>query len=142
AVKPSKMRGQAPFEEVDLKNVSFDGKAYFQRDRDKPPSWLPYVRDHCKISEPDKILNTTNSFLLLLKISGRIFAVTTGFGFTAINREGLEPDFGLKVTLNTVDKEKLRSMQSRNVDTTTLHKHFVVSRNSGVNVFEVDFYQE
>jgi len=93
ALKQSKLTGQAPFEEVDLKNVNFNGKAYFQRAKDSAPSLvsicaglLPHLHN------PDRIRNSTNSFLLLLKVSGRVFAVTTGFGFTAINRDELEPD--------------------------------------------------
>ena len=142
AVKESKLEGESPFERVALKNVDFEGQAYLQRDNASAPSWLPYVQPYCQIDDPEKLLNRTNSFLLLLKVEGRIFAVTTGFGFTAINREELELDFGLKVTLNAVEKNSLRAVQSRNVDANAVHKHIVTTRDSGVAVFDVDFYQE
>jgi uncharacterized protein (TIGR04141 family) len=79
---------------------------------------------------------------LLLKVDKRIFAATFGHGFAAINRSRLESDFGLKVTLNSVDPKKLRSVQARNVDPTTVSKQLVVNQDSGLAVFDVDFYQD
>lgn len=142
ALKPDKLNGDASFQRVALRSVGFEGEAYIQRGQDRPPPWLEFIGPYCDIPNVDQIVNRANSFVLLLRANSRIFAVTTGFGFTAINRENLEPDFGLKVTLNAVAKNRLRSIQSRNVDTTTLHKHIVANKDCAVNVFDVDFYQE
>jgi uncharacterized protein (TIGR04141 family) len=90
----------------------------------------------------EAVINHNASFVLLLRVAGRIFAITFGHGFTALHRGRLEPDFGLKVTLNTVDPQKLRALQARNIDPATVSKQLVVSHNSELSVFDVDLYQE
>jgi uncharacterized protein (TIGR04141 family) len=129
------------YTEVELSpDVPFDARAFVLRNRVNRPAWLAFVAPHVE-EDLAALFNQTNSFVLLLRTSGRIFAVTFGHGFTALDRGALEADFGLKVTLNSVDKDRLRSLQARNVDTTAISKQFVVNRNSSLAVFDVDLYQ-
>jgi len=46
------------------------------------------------------------------------------------------------VTLNAVNPARLRSVQARNVDPTTVSKQLVVNQDSTLSVFDVDFYQD
>jgi uncharacterized protein (TIGR04141 family) len=141
-VKATKLWGDKPYDEVKLRDVKFTGRAYLQRDNQTPPPWLSFVEDYVDIADADKLFNVTNSFLLLLEVKNRRFAVTAGFGFTAIDRELIEPDFGLKASLNSIAAAKVRGIQSRNVDPTTIQKYIVSNRDVSAAVFDVDFYQE
>ena len=123
-------------------DVPFHGEAYLQANKSATPAWLGFVSNHCDIPRASHPLNLNSSFVLVLKASERIFAVTFGHGFAALDRRKLEPDFGLKVTLNAVDPTKLRSVQARNVDPTTVSKQLVVNQDSTLAVFDVDFYQD
>ncbi|MCC6165099.1 MAG: TIGR04141 family sporadically distributed protein [Acidobacteria bacterium] len=137
--------GNAPggsYVEVPLKEtVPFEAEAHLQANKPAAPNWWSFVEPYCAV-QPSAPLNRTSSFVLLIKVSGRVFAVTFGHGFAAINRSRLEPDFGLKVTLNSVDPKKLRSVQARNIDPTTVSKQHVVNQDSGLAVFDVDFYHD
>jgi uncharacterized protein (TIGR04141 family) len=140
AIKADKLDGDAAFRKLTLKNVDFEGEAYVQFNKPSPPPWLTFVRDFCDIESPETIFNQSNSFLLLLRANTRIFAVATGQGFTAINREGLEPEFGIKVVLNAVATDKLKSVQSRKLDSNPVQKYQVSSREGKIGVFDVDFF--
>lgn len=126
-----------------LKNtVPFESEAYLLANKPSDPEWWKYVSPHCETAAIPKIKNHSSSFILLLKSKGRIFAVTFGYGFTALERNLLESDFGLKVTLNSVNPKKLRSVQARNIDPTTVQKQLVVNQDSALSVFDVDFFQD
>lgn len=130
------------YEKLTLKpSIDYDAEAYLQADKPGTPDWLGLIRPHAVLPKPEP-LNRSSSLVLLLKTDGRVFAVTFGHGFTAIARSKLEADFGLKVTLNTVNPKKLRSVQARNIDPTTVSKQLVVNQDSGLSVFDVDFYQD
>lgn len=123
-------------------NVPFEAEAYLLANKPSDPEWWKYVSPHFETASVPKIKNHSSSLILLLKSKGRIFAVTFGHGFTAIERSALESDFGLKVTLNSVNPKKLRSIQARNIDPTTVQKQLVVNQDSALSVFDVDFYQD
>ncbi len=131
------------YQRVPLRDsVPFEAEAYLQANKPATPDWLGFVRPYCEIPGNKLPRNHSSSLVLLLRVRGRIFAATFGHGFAALNRSKLEADFGLKVTLNTVDPKKLRSVQARNVDPTTVSKQLVVNQDSALSVFDVDFYQD
>jgi uncharacterized protein (TIGR04141 family) len=120
--------------------LPFRAEAYLQPNKPSTPEWWQFIEPHCEADQV--LLNHASSLVLLVKIQERIFALAFGYGFAALHRGRLEPDFGLKVALNSVDPGKLRSLQSRNIDPTTVHKQMVVNKDSGLAVFDVDFYQD
>src|SRR5688572_14383188 len=97
----------AEYTKVRLKStVPFEGEAYLQANKPAIPEWWTFIEPYCAIRDADKPLNRSSSFVVLLKIKRRIFAATFGHGFAALERGKLEPDFGLKVTLNSVDPSR------------------------------------
>lgn len=144
AVKPEKTEGEnAEFVSVSLRtSVPFEGRAYFQKNRPTPPKWLDFIAPHIEIEDVESIQNQTNSFLLLVKVQDRIFAVTTGFGFAAIDRSKLETNFGLRVTLNGVDPDRIKSIEARNIDLVTRQTRTNLNRNSDLSAFDVEFDSE
>lgn len=141
ALLPAKLSGANPFEELTIvAQLPFEAKAYFQKERPTEPKWLSFLKDYCDI--PVDITNRTNSFLLLLRASGRIFAVTMGFGFAAIDRTRVEKGFGLRVALNEVNPSKLKTVDARNIDTTTKQKRVLINRDSPLHDFDFDVDQD
>jgi len=98
--------------------LPFPCRAWLQCNKAKAPRWLAWLSEAFDLSERD-LINQTNSFVLVLKVKGRLFAVTFGYGFNAIDRTLVEPDFGLKVTLNTVDPQALDTLDTRTLDRVT-----------------------
>ncbi len=122
--------------------VTYEAEAYLLPNRPTTPDWWAFVEPYCDVADESRPRNRASSFVLLLKTKGRVFAATFGHGFAALNRSVLESDFGLKVTLNTVDPKRLRSLQARNIDPTTVSKQLVVNQDAALSVFDVDFYQD
>lgn len=142
ALVHEKFDGDHPFEEIAVNDgLPFEAKAYFQQNRETAPKWLGFIAPHCQLNQHE-IKNTTNSFLLLLKTSGRIFAVTAGYGFTAINRSRLETGFGLRLTLNAIDPKKIKSVDARRIDTTTKQKRVLMNNDSPLYDFEFDLDED
>ncbi|GAA0200837.1 TIGR04141 family sporadically distributed protein [Kangiella japonica] len=71
--------------------------------------------------------------VFLCKVEGRIFILSFGTGFHLIREWAIERDFGLKVTLNTVVPNKLRSLDKASYDHNPLN-----SRTQSMK--EVDIY--
>lgn len=142
AVIAEKFSGEEPFEEVEFKEKPpFEAKVYLQRNRPTTPKWLSFFLPYCDIDEKS-IQNQNNSLLLLVKANKRIFGVTAGLGFTAINRNKLEMGFGLRVTLNEVDPAKLKLVDSRKIDTTTRQKRVLFNHDSPLSNFEFDLDED
>lgn len=143
AILPKKTLGADGFRKIPLlDNVPFEAQAYFQRNKSSRPKWLNFISPYCDLDNETRILNTTNSFLLLLKVKKRIFAVTTGFGFTALNRELLERDFGLRVTLNAIDPERIKNIDVRNIDLVTRQRRTLLNHDSPVAEFELNLDED
>jgi len=143
AINGKKLKGPDRFSRIPLLNtVTFEARAYFQRNKSSRPKWLDFISPHCALTNENRIRNTTNSFLLLIKVKGRIFAITTGFGFTAFNREKLETDFGLRVTLNAIDPEKIKNIDVRNLDLVTRQKRTLLNHDSPVAEFELNLDED
>ncbi|NMB81002.1 MAG: TIGR04141 family sporadically distributed protein [Ignavibacteria bacterium] len=142
ALDQTKLSQEDGFAEINLvEDLPFEAKAYFQQNKKTKPKWLDFVGDYVKINV-EEIFNVTNSFLLLLKCNNRIFAINNGFGFIAINRKKLEKRFGLQVVLNEIDPEKIKSVDARNIDTTTKQKRVFINRNSPLYEFDFDFDED
>jgi uncharacterized protein (TIGR04141 family) len=130
------------YEPLSLMAIPFEAVAYLQAKKAVEPPWWSFVEPYCKVPEGERPRNRSSSLILALKVKERIWAVTFGHGFAALDRARLEPDFGLKVALNTVAPRRLRSVQARNIDPTTVSKLLVVNHDSALSVFDVNFYQD
>lgn len=142
AILTAKLEGDDPFTEVALANgLPFDAKAYIQRDHATQPKWLRFYAPYLPPEAVQNLSNVHNSIIVLVRVRGRILAVCQGYAHTAINRDRLEFGFGLKTTLNTVDAEAIKCCDACNVDTVTVHRRSLISREGricdlGINVDE------
>jgi len=132
-IKPEKMEGEDPYEEVIPKTpLPYEAKFFYQK-RKKQPNWLGFIESHFDTTDFE---NHTCSFLILLKTEGRIFAITKGFSSHLFDRKKIENHFGLKVCLNEINPELIKCLDSRSLEVNTKHKRIVVSTNSFLSEFE------
>ena len=119
------------------KGTGFKGVLYTADSTPKQPRWVPFVEEAFPegVSIPEGMLPAA---LLFLRASDRWFAVTFGHARRFLKPESFEMDFGLKVTLNTVDEKKLRSLDVRTIEELTVHTRRQVSRSSGIDAFSID----
>lgn len=127
-------------------NIEFEFKAFIQKNKAKPPKWIGFLNQDLDIPFEEEMRNTVNSFVILIKIikdeMPYFFAVTGGFGFTAINRDKLENNFGLRFALNTIDSKELKAFDVRNIDLKTKQKRVLFNRGSEIGEFDLDFEQD
>lgn len=120
-------------------DLPYECRAYIQSNKPKEPRWLPFLASHFDTGNLE-LRNTSNSFVLLLRISGRTFAVTFGYGFNALDRGKIEPRFGLMVTVNALDPAQLRMVDSNNVDLVTRQRRTHLSAGSPVYEFDLNVH--
>jgi len=102
-----------------------------------PPGWKAYLAPH--VTGPiDDIYTASASGVLLFEASGRLFAVTFGGGRHLLEPDAFVQDFGLRVVLNTVAPDQLKSVDAKTIDETTVHTRRDVSRDSSLAAFGLD----
>ena len=141
AIRTGKLEGTEPFLPlVPNHELPFDCQAYFQQNKATPPRWYGYISGAFEFDQA--VMNQANSFLLLIRVKSRIFAITMGYGFAAIDRDFLERGFGLKVVLNEIDPSRIKSIDARVIDTTTKQKRVLLNKDSELYDFDFDMEEE
>lgn len=143
-----KVNSENNYEELNIlnENLNFETKVYIQRNKTREQKWLKFLENDVEIVDKEKLKNTVNSFIILIKIykdnDAYFFGITGGMGFTGINKDKLENDFGLKVTLNCVNPLELKALDVRNIDTKTRQKRIHINKGSRIGEFDFDFQQD
>lgn len=101
-----------------------------------PPKWSDFLG--LSAAEKEKVWNNTAYGLVFLQTSGRWFAVSFGMGHVKLDPSKFEQDFGLRVVLNSVDEEQLKSADVRTPDENTLSRRSQTSRGSDQTAFAID----
>jgi uncharacterized protein (TIGR04141 family) len=79
----------------------------------KPPPWAEQLQGHFELKQ--KLFNQSHSAILVFKKDNAVFAVTFSYGHVFLDNARTEADFGLKVAINFVSDEKLRSVERSNI---------------------------
>jgi uncharacterized protein (TIGR04141 family) len=125
-------------EELDV-----DGELYLKLPSSNEPSWFSLVASG--LANPGALggfRNTSISAVLLVRVEGRIFAITFGYGRTMIEPEAVESRFGLLVVLNAVNPEQLRSVDARTLEEVSLQTRRQLSRGASIRSFELDLNRD
>jgi uncharacterized protein (TIGR04141 family) len=76
---------------------------------DNPPT-PPWWKGYFGIQQP--LMQTLKGAIVFLPVGDRTFAITFGHVYHNLKSESYEYDFGLRVTLNCLDPDKLKSLDS------------------------------
>ncbi len=91
------------------------GTLYVRSSVPKPPKWSSFFEGVVEIG--DIGINTTVGAVLFIETEGKIFAVTFGHGRYLLKPDSWVERFGLKVALNSIGREKIRT-----IDKTTFER--------------------
>ena len=72
------------------------------------------------------------------KPAKRLFALCFGQGHHSLDESAIERGFGLKVTLNEVSRDRLRTIDSATLDSTVMQRRTQASRNADLGAFEIN----
>lgn len=118
-------------------SLPFDGLAFYRPSEPSQPAWAPFLRQG--LLEEPPLRSSSVSAVLLLRAENRIFAVPWGpAGRFFLDRALTVDDFGLKVALNSIDPEKVRSTDSREIDEASKQKREQASHVLNFDEFDFD----
>lgn len=129
--------GGDAFEIVEpAQQLSFECRALVQVSRAKEPKWKKFLEPTFDLHHLN-LESKFNSFILFIRAKDRVFGLTFGRGFHAIEAALVEPDFGLRVTLNDIDPGLLDTMDTRNIDLVTRQRRTHMNTGSPLFAFGV-----
>lgn len=106
-----------------------------------PPSWVEFLGQQ-SADLPADIFASGAGAVVFLPVGPRTAAVCFGHVHIALNDDAFERQFGLKVTLNTVPRDQLRTLDLATPDAVTFQKRVQASRDSDLQAFGVDMLRD
>jgi len=104
------------------------------------PPWTRLFTVDDQVDASEFGMSSNVGAVLLLRISGATFVLSFGTGFHLLKPESIERDFGLKVTLNSVDPDKLRSLDKSSYDHNPLNSRTQSTKD--VDIFNLHLDSE
>ncbi|MCK6081771.1 TIGR04141 family sporadically distributed protein [Microbacterium sp. EYE_5] len=114
-----------------------DGRFYYQRSHQNAPSWVTEVNSVLR-APISAVFSASASGLLILRASGRFFAITFGYGKGFLDPSKIQRQFGLRVALNRIDPAQIRSMDTKTFEDMVVTKNTQTSKSSDIPTFGVD----
>lgn len=121
-------------------SVGFEGTFYSKYNLPRIPEWAKYVSPALESSPVVK--TASSSGLLILKASDRYFALSFGFGRNFLNQSKIERRFGLKVALNRLDAQQIRSLDTKTFEDMVVSKTTQTSKHAELANFGVDVVRD
>lgn len=121
------------------------GTFYTEPSRPQPPSWIANFFGVTLKSAPLLLSSSAKGVLLVRMPDGdakRILAVIFGLGRHLFQEGVLEERFGLKVVLNSVDPDSLRSIDKTALGSVPKQSREQISREGGAANFGIDIEQD
>jgi uncharacterized protein (TIGR04141 family) len=121
------------------------GTLYTEASRPRAPDW---VQDFFVDTFPTtrRLITSSAKAVLLVRIrstdASHIFAVTFGYGRSLLKDGVIEDRFGLKVVLNAVDPQSLRSIDKTALGSVPKQSREQMSRASAAATFGIDIEQD
>ncbi|MHA6897035.1 TIGR04141 family sporadically distributed protein [Ralstonia pseudosolanacearum] len=124
---------------VDLKISEGTARLYAKKSSSpKLPDWAPFLVRNQNVPAGFFEGNRSEGAVLLVRHAGAIFALSFGMGYHLINIDLADRDFGLRVTLNSVDPQKLRSLDKASHELNPLHIRSQSSRDADIFDLNID----
>lgn len=106
-----------------------------------PPGWLDFIAEGFA-GASDNIFTGGAGAVIFIPVNKRTVAISFGHAHLALDDEAFERQFGLKVTLNTVPRSNLRTLDLATPDAVTFQKRVQASRDSDLQAFGVDMLRD
>lgn len=106
-----------------------------------PPSWRTFISEGFG-EVPERIFTGGAGAVIFIPVLDRTAAVCFGHIHIALDDDAFERQFGLRVTLNTVSRGSLRTLDLATPDAVTFQKRVQASKDSDVQAFGVDMLRD
>lgn len=121
------------------KGFPFKGIIYREQTKPNPTGWKEFLSEGT--DDPLAGLQNQHQSVVLFiqpKGSSRIFAFLFGHARFLLDQSLFVTDFGLKVVMNVVDPDKLRSLDAATLEETPVQTRKQVSRVSALELFDMN----
>jgi uncharacterized protein (TIGR04141 family) len=123
------------------------GRLFVGQNPGTPPRWAKFIRAAATPAADLDLQTKSCGAILFVDVARagkpkRTVALTFGTGQLALNPDMIERSFGLKVTLNTVARSRLRTLDVASLDATVIQRRTQASRDIDIDSFGIDKYQE
>ncbi|PHP51813.1 DUF6119 family protein [Actinomyces ruminis] len=122
-------------------STGIDGRFFYVEPSPSIPTWVAFVQP-LLTDELNTIRSTSTAALLLLRTSGRVFALTFGYGRSLLNLSKIEHQFGLRVALNRIDPRQIRSLDTKTFEDLVVSTNTQVSKSAELPTFGVDISRD
>ncbi|MDZ5696696.1 TIGR04141 family sporadically distributed protein [Chelativorans sp. M5D2P16] len=126
---------EKPWEGIEGARV-FVGQIY-----SNPPGWRTFIAEGFG-EVPEGIFTGGAGAVIFVPVGDRMAAICFGHIHIALNDDVFERQFGLKVTLNTVPRSRLRTLDLATPDAVTFQKRVQASKDSDLQEFGVDMLRD
>lgn len=117
------------------------GTFYYKQNSSHQPSWVKLFKP--KLGNTlDNLFNSGTAAVFVIASSTRLFALTFGYGKSLLLADCYEENFGLRVVLNSVDPDKLRSVDVQSLDAVPLNRRSQASVATALADFGLDIEQD
>jgi len=113
------------------------GLLYILKPRPKEPAWVKFFEPFVDTAAL-RIRSALSGAVLLMKGGKRHYALTFGIGHILLDDEFVERRFGLRVTLNAVSPDHIRSIDHRRLDAVPRMTREQLSKASRIHDFGLD----
>lgn len=114
---------------------------YFRQTPTHLPSWVKLFKPVVGIAL-DGLYNSGTAAVLFVTSAGRLFALTFGYGRALLKTDCHEENFGLRVVLNAVDPDKLRSVDAQSLSAVPVNRRSQASVATNLSDFGLDVDQD
>ena len=104
------------------------------------PRWAKFFAEFVDATDLGKV--ASSSAILLVKTHGRVFALTFGQGRYLLEADCWEERFGLRVALNSIKEDRLRSVDKVTFDAISTHTRTQSSQEASAPQFGLDVEQD
>jgi uncharacterized protein (TIGR04141 family) len=101
------------------------------------PAWESFFEEAVDV-RPLALRTASASAALVLRVRDRLFAITFGYGRCLLNPFALQSSFGLRVTLNAVPPDNIRSIDKKAFEGISTHTREQASKETSIADFGLD----
>ena len=102
-----------------------------------PPTWMDFLST--QTNDFPKLHNEGSAAVVFFPVDGKVIAVCFGQAQIAMDLDLFERHFGLRVALNSISRDHIKSLDSATPDSTTIQKRIQVSRDSDIGQFDLNY---
>ena len=130
------------YNELESEDIENIGNFYYGDSHRSEPPWIRkfFGGSFDNFSEDNKlrIFTASSKAALLVSVEKRLFALAFGYGHTLLNPGVCEERFGLKVALNVIDSENVRSIDKQNMSVTPKFSKEQITKDGTFADFGID----